>query len=131
MSALLFEAKVNDGVTTIEFREWRYRGTYELNKEYRDTTHNGSLGGFSIELDTSPLNFSVQALINDANYAALKLMENSSVTLSVKDNSGVYTVIIKNVIPGGMLEVSQSVAANFITATTTFRRVTLNLIRET
>lgn len=131
MSATLFEASVNDGVNTIEFREWNYKGNYELIKEYRDTQHNGSLGGFRIELDTSPLNFSAPGIVDDSDYATLKAMENSSVTLLVKDNSGSYTVIIKNVQRGGLLEPTLTTTANRITSTTTFRRVTLNLIRET
>lgn len=131
MSALLFEAKIEDGVSTIEFREWMYKGNYELIKEYRDTSHNGSLGGFRIELDTSPLNFYVPCVIDDSDYSTLKAMENTSVTLSIKDNSGVYTVIVKNVERENMIEPTLSTTTNFITSTATFRRVRLNLMRET
>jgi len=132
MSALLYEAHIADGVSTnIEIRQWPYKGTYELTSEYRDTPHNGALGGYAIELDTQPLNFTVsKIIIDDSDYAALKLLENTEVTLLVKDNSGSYTVKIKNVLPGRMIEPTVISTTNRITSTATFREVTINFIRE-
>ena len=131
MSAILYEAHIADGVSTnVEIREWRYKGTYELTKQYRDTPHNGALGGYAIELDTEPLHIQAPCVIDDSDYAALKLLENVEVTLLVKDNSGSYTVKILNVLPGRMIEPTPSTSTNRITTTATFREVTINFIRE-
>jgi len=128
----MFEAKIDDGSNpVIEIRTWGYKGAYDLTKSYRNAQHNGANGGYAIELDTEPLQFSAPVLIDDGDYAALKALENTEVTLSVKDNSGVYTVKILNVIPGKMIDPTVISTANFVTSTATFRMVTINFLRET